>query len=432
LHLLFTPWRSSKARLLRNLPKFPILIDYRLARWKKKEMSLALAALEHHGRVRGISLGTRLSKEPTEVFEAMNRHLPELESLEIGSGYRFGVGGHNFVILPDTFLLGSASSLRRLKLQDAEPRNLSSQLSTLTGLVDLSLTIKVPLSNVPEESSIQSLVTNMQRMSCLRRLELRLTYPLWYHVVFGDNLPRPPPPTGDIVPLPNLMELVLRGDHIYLEALVALLAAPSLQLLNAEFTDAGDATDEGHIPHLCRLICDTEPQFRLVRLDLSDYNKVRFTAETHSKSVHPQPFKISIPRPISLEMISNMLSGPLATVEELVIQSIIGTDERRIVQWRGFLNHTRQVKFLQVPWQLAHDVAHSFQQDNQEPAMDLLPALEQIKMDMTRYYPPLHDLISQNHEAIPDAFNPLIAARKKVGRPITLSFTDHNWMVNAP
>jgi hypothetical protein len=195
-----------------------------------------------------------------------------------------------------------------------------------------------------------------------------------------------------------------------------------------EFTDP---TDEGQIPHLCRLICDTEPQFRLVRLDFSDYI-VRFTAETHSKSVHPQPFKLTIPGPNSLEVISNMLSGPLTTVEELVIQWNISGDERRIVQWRGFLNHIRQVKFFQVPWQLAHDIAHSFQQDEQEPDVDLLPALEQIKMDMTRYYPPLHDLISQNHEAIPDAFNPLIAARNKVGRPITLSFTDLNWMVNTP
>jgi hypothetical protein len=377
-------------------------------------VSLVLSALEHHGRVRGISLGTRGSKEPTEVFEAVNRHLPELESLEIGSGDEFGFMDDS-VILPDTFLLDSASSLRRLKLQDAEPRNLSSQLLALTGLVDLSLTIKVPLSTVPEEHSIQSLVANLQRMSCLRRLELRLTC----DYVFDGNPPHPPPPTGDIVSLPNLMELVLTGDHSYLEALVALLATPSLQLLNAEFTDA---TDEGQIPRLCRLICDTEPQFRLVRLDFSDYI-FQFTAETHSKSVHPQPFKISIPRPISLEVISNMLSGPLATVEELVIRWNVSGDERCIVQWRGFLNHTRQVKFLQVPWQLAHDVAHFFQQDDQEPAMDL-PALEQIKIDMTRYYPPLLELISQNHGAIPDAFYPLIAARKKVGRPITLSFTD--------
>jgi hypothetical protein len=425
VHLLFTPHRSSKARLLRNLPKFPILIDYLLARWNKKEVSLALAALEHHGRVRGISLGTRLSEEPTEVFEAMNRHLPELESLEIGSGDIFGFG--HIVILPDTFLLGSASSLRRLKLQDAELRNLSSQLSTLTSLVDLSLTIEVPLRTVREESFIQSLVANLQRMSCLRRLELRLTYPLWYHIDFvDDSPPRLPPPTGDIVPLPNLTELVLSGDHIYLEALVADLAAPSLHLLNAEFTDP---TNKGHIPHFCRLISDTVPQFRLVRLDFSKY-KVQFTAETHSKSVHPQHFKISIPGPIS--SISNILSGSLATVEELVIRWNISGDRRRIVQWCGFMNDIPQVKFLQVPWQLAHDVAHSFQQDDQEPAMDLLPALEQIKMDMTRYYPPPHELISQNHGAIPDAFNPLIDVRKKMGRPITLSFTDLNWMVNAP
>ena len=414
VHLLFTPRRSSKARLLRNLPPFPILVDYRFIRWKKGELSLLLAALEHHGRVRGISLGTRISRDPTEIFEALSRHFPELESLEIGSGDR-----PDYMTLPDAFLLGSASRLRRLKLEDPEPRYLSALLSTATGLVDLSLAIKVPLN--PEESHIQSLIANLQHMPCLRRLELGLTYPMWYHFIMDDDhTPLLPPPTGDIFPLPNLMELVLTGEHIYLESLVAELAAPSLQRLNADFTDA---THGAHIPHLCRLISDTEHQFRLVRLDFSDF-QLQFTAETRSESVHAQPFRVSIPRPNSLEEIGNMLSGPLTTVEELVIRW--NSDGREIAQWRGFLNHTRQVKRLQVSWQVACEVASSFQQNDQEPDMDLLPALEQVKMDMARFRP------QEQGAVIPVAFNPLIAARKKIGRPITLSHTDVNWMGNAP
>src|ERR1700761_7650430 len=85
VYLRFTPRRSSKAPLLKNLPPFPILVDFRQASWTKRQVSLALAALEHHGRVRGIYLGTKgpRFKEPTEVFEALSHPFPELESLEI-------------------------------------------------------------------------------------------------------------------------------------------------------------------------------------------------------------------------------------------------------------------------------------------------------------------------------------------------------------
>jgi hypothetical protein len=404
VQLLFTPRRSSKALLLRNLPPFPILVDYRFSKWTKREVSLAIAALEHHGRVRGISLRTKPFTDMAQILRALSHPPgPELESLEIAPGHRHDV-------LPVSFFVGSASSLRRLKLQDVEPECLSPLLSTVTGLVELSLTLRVPFNTLPEES----LISDLQRMSCLRRLELRLMYP--FHAIIVDG-PRLRPPSGDIIPLSNLIQLVLTCHHVYLETLVAVLAAPSLQLLNLELTNK---TYAFQIPHFCRLICDTDNQFRLVRMDFSD-SRLRFTAEMHPKSVHAQPFKISIPKPVSLEEIGNRLSGPLATVVELVIGWNMSSDRSHgVVQWRGFLNHIRQAKLLMVPWQVALDVAHSFQQDCQGPAMDLLPALEQVIMDMT--HPPPLELNSQYHETIPDAFLPLIAARKKVGRSMTLSF----------
>jgi hypothetical protein len=161
----------------------------------------------------------------------------------------------------------------------------------------------------------------------------------------------------------------------------------------------------------------------MVCLDFSD-SLLRFTAETHhSKSVvHAQRFTIVIPLPISLEDIGNRLSGPLATVEGLVIWWNIPGERGGGVQWRGFFNHLRQLKLLQVPWQEALDVAHSFQQDGSEPAMDLLPDLGQVDMEMT-WYPPPRGPKRQDHVAIPHAFEPFIAAREKVGRTITLSLT---------
>ena len=409
VHLLCTPHRSSKAILLRKIPVFPILVDYRQSNWTKREVNLALAAIEQRSRVRGIFLGTKLFRDTTEIFGALSRPFPELESLEICS-----TDSHYLAILPTTFFLGSASSLRRLKLWVVEPKCLSPLLSTVTGLVELYLTLRVPLNTYPEES----LIANLQRMSCLRRLEFRLSYPLWYETLHSSN-PRPPANTGDIVPLPNLMQLVFIGHNFYLDALVAELAAPSLQHLDVEFVDRAFTLPT---PHFCRFICDTDNHFGLVRLDFSD-SQLQFTAETRSKTVHAQSFRISIPRQIWLKELGNSLSQSLATVEELVVgwDIDIASGRSAVVQWREFLKHTRQVKALQMPWQVALDVAHSFQQDGQEPAVDILPALEQVNMVMTHWHPPGPN--SQDHVAIPDAFEPLIAARKKVGRPITLSLT---------
>jgi len=197
---------------------------------------------------------------------------------------------------------------------------------------------------------------------------------------------------------------------------MAVLAAPSLQHLDIEILDKNNTVS---IPHLCRFICDTDSQFRQVHLDFSD-TTIGIVAETRSKSIHPKRFRLTITGSISLEEIGNRLSGPLATVEGLAVGwSIIG--ERHGDQWRGFFNHTRQLKFLLVPWQVALDVAHSFQQDGQGLDMELLPALEIINMDMTTWQAPPLGPNSQDHATIPDAFEPLIAARKNVGRNITLS-----------
>ena len=406
VHVLFTPCRSTTTTMLGNLPSFPILVEFRRQQWTKRELNLALA-IEHRARVRGIFLRPRSYVNTTKTFKMLSRPFPELESLEIRSHHNY-----DLVTLPNPFILGSPSRLRRLKLRNVEPRCLSPLLSTVTGLVELALTLKVSLDTLPDES----LIANLHRLSCLRRLELRLMYSSHQYVNMISDSPRPPASTRDIVPLPNLIRLVLSGHRIYLETLMVVLATPSLQYLNAELIDA---THTFPIPHLCRLIRDTDHQFRLVRLDFSDF-QLRLTAETHSESVHAQPFRISIPEPISLEEIGKRLAGPLATVEELDIRWTI-TGEHFGVQWRQFFNHLRQVKVLQVPWQVALDVARSFQQNGQETDMDLLPDLEQINMGMAHWHPPPRGPSSKDHVDIPDAFEPLIAARKRAGRPITLS-----------
>ncbi|KAF8256868.1 hypothetical protein EI94DRAFT_1762284, partial [Lactarius quietus] len=333
MHLLFTPRRSSRVKMLKNLPPFPILVDYSISDWTERELSLAIAAIRHRSRVRGITIHRKLDMNIAKILRAMKHPFPELENLEIASR-GFSGHGHVLLILPATFLSGFTPCLRRLMLQDVLPRCLSPLLSSAaTGLVELILSLRVSHNALPEAS----LIANLQRMSCLRRLELSLKH--LYDPAISDS-PGSPTGAGDIVPLPNLMEFEFHGHKDYIEALVVVLAAPHLQHLDAEvFGTIGPFS----IPHLCKFICMTDKQFTFVRLHFSP-GFTTFTGGTRSESDHAQSFRIFLPESISLEELCNRLSGPLTTVEELVVGS--GWDllpQTLLIDWRQIFDHIKKV-----------------------------------------------------------------------------------------
>ncbi|KAH8994609.1 hypothetical protein EDB92DRAFT_295329 [Lactarius akahatsu] len=335
VHLLFTPRRSPTDPVLRSLPPFPIFVDYRTGSWTKKEERLALAAIKHRSRVRGI-----IVQRPcfARLLKALGHPFPKLESLEIRFPY-----SHPESILSTTFLSGSAPSLRRLTLRGVVPECLSPLLSSATGLVELTLTLSINYGALPEAS----LIANLQRVSCLRRLELKVINERAAPNL--NTIPDPPPPPACAGALSKLTDLILVGQGPYLQVLVGSLAAPSLQHLDVRIT-----APPGHIsfvPHLCKFIRDAECQFIAVRLNFSSWT-FGFFAETCPKSGHARPFRIIIPRPVSLEEIGIMLSGPLSTVEELVVdwQPSRFTQQIEIdhIQWRGLFNHIRWAR--SPPW----------------------------------------------------------------------------------
>ncbi|KAH8984179.1 hypothetical protein EDB86DRAFT_161094 [Lactarius hatsudake] len=325
VHLLFTPRRSPTDPVLRRLPPFPILVDYRTGPWTDKEERLALAAIKLRSRVCGIVV-----QRPcfARLLKALRHPFPKLERLEICFPY-----SHPKPILPTTFLSGSAPSLRLLTLRRVVPICLSPILSSATGLVELALTLRIMYGALPEAS----LIANLQRMSCLRRLELK-TIP--GAIPNLNTFPDPPPPPACAGVLSKLTDLILVGHGPYLQVLVGSLAAPSLQHLDVDIT-----ASPGHnsfVPHLCKFIRDAECQFIAVRLDFSGWT-FGFFAETCPKSGHARPFRIIIPQPVSVEEIGIMLSGPLSTVEELVVDWNASRSTQQVdhVQWRGFFNHIR-------------------------------------------------------------------------------------------
>lgn len=401
LRLLFTPRRSSKAPMLKSLPRFPILVDYGAISWTEEEETRALAALRHRRRVRGITLRGPC---PANLLRALKHPFPELESLQISptsdSEY------DRELVLPPMLLSGSAPRLRRLTLRKVAPASLSPLLSFTTDLVELTIAVSSGDSSPP----IPSLIPNLRRMLSLRRLELRLIYR-------PDALSSDPPvpaSAGDGVLLPKLTHLIFTGHRSYLQELVVGLATPSLQYLTT--TLLGQARNAYTIPHLCKFIKDAECQFTTVRLTFSRQN-FEFYGSRGSDDQH---FRITIPEPFTLDQLGQELSGSLFTVEELVIawdverwytDALVQTD-----QWRAFYSYLPQVKSVQVQGEVALDIARSLQQDGLEPALDYLPALRRVEV---------RSLVGEGdqYETIRDAFRPLVAARQMADYPIKFSWS---------
>jgi hypothetical protein len=410
VRLLFTPGRSSRDPIFSGLPRFPILFDYRsIESWDtEKEDNIGLAIVRHQSRVRGIAI--RRPCQPAGLLKALTQPFLGLESFIFESSIWAENQPHVTTDFLVAVLLGSAPSLRRLTLQEVELARLSPLLSSTPGLEKLALTLWVTPGTHPEVLFIP----NLQRMSCLRRLELKF---LMRHDRVIETFPNPPLPAGarDVVPLPRLTDFIFAGHSSCLQILATRLVAPSLQHLDAEYYSDNAISP---LPQLCKFICYSDCQFKAVLLYLSE--SVRFGGETSYKSGDGQPaFRISIPVPIPWEQIGQMLSGPLSTVEELVVGWGFPGPQYDHIDWRALLIHIPQVKVVQVDYQVALGVADAFQLNGQEPALDLLPSLEYVNVQ----FPPSILEYARNISYIPirDAFEPLIAARQQVGCPINLS-----------
>jgi hypothetical protein len=322
VRLLFTPHRSSKEPMLGCLPRFPILVDYIDGFWTENAKNLAIAAIRYRSRVHGITLWD----PPAKLLRTLGHPFPELESLKI---YAL----RHKLILPTTFLSGSTPRLRQLTLCGVAS-SLSPTLSLSTGLVELAL-YSINCAALPEAS----LFANLERMSCLRRLELKLRCSITH-----SSLP-PPTGGGDIITLSKLTDLIFMGPDRYLQMFVVRLAAPSLQHLDVEISGGSGLFS---ILHLGNFICDT----KCLRLSHMP-RMLAFSAETCSRSDRAQLFRIVIPDIAKLEEIGNVLSGSLSTVEELVVESI----PKRRSQWRGFCHYIQRVKTVQVSSEVALDFA---------------------------------------------------------------------------
>jgi hypothetical protein len=179
-----------------------------------------IAALEHSNRVCEISLTDPADWQWEQVLATMQVPFPELTHLTLSSY------DETPSVIPDSFLGGSAPSLRNLTLEGIPFPGLPTLLLSATHLVYLRL------SYIPDSGYIspEAMVALLSALSSLRSLYLEFQSPQPSPDSGTRSLP---PPKRSI--LPALRGLEFRGVTEYLEDFVIIVDAPQLNNLQITF-----------------------------------------------------------------------------------------------------------------------------------------------------------------------------------------------------
>jgi hypothetical protein len=384
-----------KTVLTPRLPPLPIRIDYEYGTLMYNDIGRMDAALKHRDRVRGIVF--KGADEHLEIiFKAMKFPFPALDRLEIYHSC-------GDLKLPPTFLRGSAPRLRRIILSPVLLASISRLLSSATALVELSLNIDTIIGPSPAES----LVAYLQAMPCLRwfALTLRKGYSLAKikaHPMKGET----------VVSLPRLTFLHFSGRQAFLDALLARLAAPSLQAFDIELLD-------NNMPpfcHLGRFITDIEAEYHAFRLVSLSEGSFCLSLVTLSECLEdPNPHFRFYSRDIM--QIAYALSPKLAAVEELLLD--YPDKPWASTPWRSFLELFCSIKILRLHRRIAVNIGHSLPQKLGEPEA-VLPSLEEIEL---RSNFRSHVAEDQRRSDLA-AFEPFLVTRQQAGIPVKIFWSE--------
>ena len=361
-------------------------------------------ALKHHDRVREIVFeGTNANFN--KILKQTQCAFPLLESLLLHF--------ENYTTkLPDTFLRGPDLPdlhLRRLGLKRVSLDSISGFLLSATTVTDLSLGIDTAFGSSPEVS----LLTCLQGMPCLRRLDLSISSSS--SSSSSSALPSSTP--KNIVPLSRLTGFHYSGYSLFVDALVAGLSAPSLLDVDIQFFD-----DSPPIAHLPRFINEIEEQYHACRVTFQEWD-FRFLLQTQSEYINDcKPrFKLGpFPRhsEVSTIRMSGVLSAKLTTVEKLRVTFLRTASNfwENLIPWREFLQHFPRLKEILTEGANNYCIARVLPQDLEDPddnELAFLPALEEIELGI--------DLsLTDESQLGPElaAFQPFVSARQQTGRPV--------------
>jgi hypothetical protein len=348
-----------------HLPLLPIVLDYRHAGWRLRDYCIALA-LENPSRVRRIALtlpDTTWNSSSKALLADMNQYFPALESLEF---HCLGDVEPNFCHSPP-FLTTEPPHLRRLEFTGKISPFIPQVLLRTTSLVELTLCL-----DIDRFSSFRTrLSAKLQGLPFLRRLNLEI----W------DSLAEPPDSAKDFL-LPQLTYLSFTGHITQLEALMACLAAPSLQELRITLPEPRPIFPTA--TYLSEFIHNLSKTFLSAQLNTSEEG-ISLVMSSHPVSTDDPPFRIVASPMVSIQQMGSIFSAALATVQDVFIASpfspLAVPHTRGLPPWRTFFRLFHNAKVLRISRCIESDVGAILQPDNRASASQLLPVLEEIELN---------------------------------------------------
>jgi len=402
MRLLFTKHRSVKATAIKCLPPLHIIIDYKSGAESIKARKRMVSALTCPDRVCGIAfkVPTSLTATP-ELLTAINQPFPSLDSLELDCATTLE---QNY--LPP-FLTVQPPHLRRLKLTNNDLRAAVSChiLSCTKSLVDLTLN----LSRIFFSPFETQLLSHLQDMPFLRRLKLELCE--WY--LPSDIRSNDPSRTKGVL-LPELNFLRFTGHITQLEALMACLAAPSLQELRVALQDSYSSIF--YAPHLSKFVSNIGNSFSCAQLHASR-GGINLFMLTHTQP----PFKVIVNPKTLIEEMGVSLSATLATVEDVFLtSSFLPMAMPHGLSWCKVFVNFLSAKTLRISPGVEREVLDIFQLGDRQCYFPIFPALEEVELNATMYPDAPTQIDEGRQAAILGLFNPLVDARQEKGHTVNI------------
>ena len=340
------------------------------------------AALGQSNRICGVNLSDLADCQLEKVLALMEVPFPELTVLRLSAGGRP-------IIVPDSFLGGSATRLQYFDLYGIPFPGLPNLLSSATHLVHLNLTF-IPHSGY---ISPEAIVALLSVLSSLRTLSLD----------FRSPKSRPDRESQSLLPpkhtlLPTLELLEFGGVPEYLEELVTCVDTPRLFKMDITLHNQIDfdcpqlvqfinrtptltrALDEAHVVFF---YCTANLKFQSRKYGIADL-RIKIT------SLEPDWQLFSIEQVCSSSLL------PISSVEDLYIESHSSykdwkNDATEGTLWLTVLLQFTAVKNLYISHQIAPAIcAPALQELIGARITDVLPSLQNIfvgkfKFDQTGY-----------------------------------------------
>jgi hypothetical protein len=347
-----------------------------------------IAVFEHSDRVHVIDLWHIPNSHWENLSATMQVPFPELTFLRL-IPKRMPDGE---AVLPDSFLGGTAPSLRFLYLSQIPFPGLPRLLLSATYLVDLQLW------SIPHSAYIspEAMVTALSALTCLDRLVLRFRFPLSRPDRESRLLP---PPTRSVLSV--LKRFAFKGDSEYLDDLVAQIDAPRLKKLYIIFFN--DIVFD--TPQLMRFICRTPT------LEPPEKARVTFGGDAASVTLSSPTFRYDLLRvgfscselDWQLSLVAQVFTlslPPLSPLEDLYIyedlyQPAQWQDSIENSQWLELLLPFKSVKNFYLPKNFAPRIVPALQELVGSRATEVLPNLQNIFLQGLEPSGPIWDGIQQ-------------------------------------